>query len=234
MPIYPFLVTAMSALPGTPDYDESDIRKLVVSFYACIRQDEQLGPIFNRHVQDWDSHLTVLCDFWSALLLGTRRFKGAPIARHAAIPDLNWTLFQRWLTLFNDTTARLDRPALQHKADATAARIATKLWQTYQANSAMTSLPDALPPGLEHYSQSPVFTPENLPAALTRAHTTRAGTWGLLRVYSGILHFSLDQAPFTELVLSAGQTVVIEPGIPHHVRFELPGSFQIEFHKMPG
>lgn len=227
----PFSLAAMPASPDSYDYDEADIRRLVTLFYADVRQDGQLGPIFDRHVADWDSHLEMLCDFWSALLLGTRRFKGAPIARHAAIPGLDWTLFQRWLTLFNSTTARLGRPALQHKADAMAARIAAKLWHTYHADSAMPTLPDSLPPGLQRYSQSPVFTPDNLPAALTRAHTTRAGTWGLLRVQAGVLRFTLDQEPWTEVVLTAGQTVVIEPQVPHHVQFELPGSFQIEFHK---
>ncbi|MGO3744018.1 MAG: group III truncated hemoglobin, partial [Alcaligenes aquatilis] len=56
------------------DYTEADIRQLVTQFYAQVRQDVQLGPIFEHHVQDWDEHLDMLCDFWSAILLGTRRF----------------------------------------------------------------------------------------------------------------------------------------------------------------
>ena len=72
---------------------------------------------------------------------------------------------------------------------------------------------------------------ETLPEALRRAHNTKAGTWGLLRVQTGVLRFALDQEPFTEVVLTAGQCVVIEPQILHHVEFELPGSFQIEFFK---
>jgi hemoglobin len=31
------------------------------------------------------------------------------------------------------------------------------------------------------------------------------------------------------VVLAAGQQVVIEPQVRHHVAFELPGSFQITF-----
>ncbi len=214
-----------------PDYTETDIRQLVTRFYAQVRQDEQIGPIFETHVQDWDEHLDMLCDFWSAILLGTRRFKGAPIARHAALPELAWPLFERWLLIFRQTTAALNNSALQSKADAMAERIAAKLWQTYQAQSNQPRLPDTLPPGLERYSQSPVFTPDNLPDALRRAHNTKVGTWGLLRVQTGVLRFTLDQAPFTEVVLTAGQCVVIEPQVLHHVEFELPGSFQIEFHK---
>lgn len=221
----------MTDSPRQADYTETDIRQLVIQFYAQVRQDEQLGPIFEQNVQNWDEHLNMLCDFWSAILLGTRRFKGAPIARHAALPELSWPLFERWLEIFHQTTATLGKPALQNKADALADRIAAKLWQTYRAQSSQTRLPGTLPPGLERYSQSPVFTLDNLPDALRRAHNTKTGTWGLLRVQTGVLRFALDQEPFTEVVLTAGQCVAIEPQVLHHVEFELPGSFQIEFFK---
>lgn len=220
-----------TSLTPQPPCTETDIQRLVSLFYGRVRADDQLGPIFERHVDDWASHLAMLCDFWSALLLGTRRFKGAPIPRHAALPDLNWALFQRWLALFHTTTADLQCPGLKAAADPIAQRIAAKLWQVYQSKTPMPSLPHTLPDGLERYSQSPVFTPQNLPKALTAAHTTRAGTWGLLRVETGVLRFTLDTEPFTEAVLTAGQCVVIEPEVPHHVTFELPGRFQIEFYR---
>lgn len=210
-----------------PPCTEADIQRLVSLFYGRVCADDQLGPIFERHVHDWASHLATLCDFWSALLLGTRRFKGAPITRHAALPDLNWALFYA-------TTNDMQCPELKAAADPIAQRIATKLWQVYQSKTPMPTLPQILPPGLQRYSQSPVFTPQNLPGELTAAHTTRAGTWGLLRVETGVLRFTLDTAPFTEVVLTAGQCVVIEPGVPHHVAFELPGRFQIEFYRSAG
>lgn len=97
----------------------------------------------------------------------------------------------------------------------------------------MPTLPDSLPPGLERYGESPVFTPENIPKALTASHMTRSGTWGLLRVESGVLRFTLDIEPSIQIILTAGQCVVIEPDVPHHVAFELPGSFHIEFHRAP-
>ena len=74
-----------------------------------------------------------------------------------------------------------------------------------------------------------MFTPDNLPAALRAAHTTKAGTWGLLTVHSGVLRYALDDPPHTEVVLAAGQRVLIAPQVRHHVAFELPGSFQITF-----
>lgn len=224
----------LASVPAAPPITEADIRQLVHRFYAQVRQDETLGPIFNSRVADWDQHLELLCDFWSALLLGTRRFKGAPIPAHARIPDLSWPLFQRWLALFHGVTAGLGRPALQAQADAMAERIAAKLWSVWQQRQDLPSLPDSLPEGVRPYRDSPVFTPENLPAGLRAAHTTKAGTWGLLKVHAGVLRFTLDDPPHAEVVLTAGQQVLIEPQVRHHVAFELPGSFQITFCRAEG
>ncbi|MBV2160865.1 DUF1971 domain-containing protein [Achromobacter denitrificans] len=215
--------------PTSPPIAEEDIRRLVHRFYAQVRRDDTLGPIFNARVADWDHHLEMLCDFWSSLLLGTRRFKGAPIPAHARIPDLSWPLFQRWLALFHGVTAGLGHPELQARADAMSERIATKLWDVWQHRQTLARLPDTLPEGVRPYRESPVFTPDNLPAGLRAAHTTKDGTWGLLKVHAGVLRYALDDPPHTEVVLAAGQQVVIEPGVRHHVAFELPGSFRITF-----
>jgi hemoglobin len=82
---------------------EPMIRDLVHAFYAQVRTDPALGPIFNRVITDWDDHLAKLCDFWSSVLLMTGRFKGQPMAAHAAIPDIRPTHFARWLHLFRQT-----------------------------------------------------------------------------------------------------------------------------------
>lgn len=229
-PVMPLTPQSDPATP-TPAPTEDDIRRLVHTFYAKVREDEVLGPIFNARVTDWDHHLALLCDFWSSLVLGTRRFKGAPIPAHARIPDLSWPLFERWLALFHATTATLGHAGLQATVDAMAERIAAKLWAVWQDRAAIPRLPDALPPGVQPYKDSPVFTPDNLPDGLKAAHSTKAGTWGLLTVHTGVLRFVLDDAPHTEAVLTAGQQVVIEPGVRHHVAFELPGSFQITFYR---
>ena len=85
--------------------DEAMIRDLVRAFYGRVREDPELGPIFNREVGDWDEHLTKLCDFWSSVLLGTGRFKGRPMAAHVEVGDISGAHFVRWLALF-ETTAR--------------------------------------------------------------------------------------------------------------------------------
>jgi hemoglobin len=180
-------------------------------------------------VEDWDAHLAMLTDFWSSLLLGTRRFKGAPIPRHAALPDLDWPLFERWLALFRRTTTDMANDDLKRAADPMAERIAAKLWSVYQSQADTPAPPSSLPAGLVRYGESPVFTPENLPEKLKTSHTTKAGTWGLLRVHTGIVQYFVDVPPHARAVVSAGKTVVIEPEVPHHVEFALAGSFQVEF-----
>lgn len=82
---------------------EEMIRDLVHAFYARVRRDPALGPVFNRFVEDWDAHLSKLCDFWSSVMLMTGRFKGAPMAVHAQIPEIRATHFARWLHLFRQT-----------------------------------------------------------------------------------------------------------------------------------
>jgi hemoglobin len=91
---------------------EPMIRDVVHAFYGKIRRDPALGPIFNRVVgDDWDHHLAKMCDFWSSVLLMTGRFKGAPMAAHAQIPEIRPTHFARWLHVFHQTVAAVCPPA---------------------------------------------------------------------------------------------------------------------------
>jgi hemoglobin len=82
---------------------EPMIRDLVHAFYGRVRQDPELGPVFERAIDDWDAHLAKLCDFWSSVTLMTGRFKGSPMAAHAARPDIAPEHFGRWLALFRET-----------------------------------------------------------------------------------------------------------------------------------
>ena len=91
--------------PGGPvGVTEAMCRDLVKTFYARVRADAELGPIFDRAVgARWDAHLTKLSDFWSSVMLMTGRFKGAPMAVHAALPRAEPRDFHRWLALFRQT-----------------------------------------------------------------------------------------------------------------------------------
>jgi hemoglobin len=81
---------------------EQEIALLVDRFYAKVRVDPEIGPVFNDAVQNWDAHLALLKDFWSTVLLTTGRYKGNPLLAHFRLP-IEERYFARWLTLFRET-----------------------------------------------------------------------------------------------------------------------------------
>ena len=87
--------------------DEPMVRALVHAFYAKVRLDPLLGPIFNARVANWDEHLAKLCKFWSSVTLLTGRYKGQPMVVHSALPDIAGPHFDRWLELFRETAAEI-------------------------------------------------------------------------------------------------------------------------------
>lgn len=119
-------------MPAPDLCTEEEITQLVYGFYDKVRGDAVLGPIFNQHVKNWDTHLPTMVDFWSSALRGTARFKGSPMPKHAALPDLSIELFQHWLALFRETTSALPNAALADRANELAKRIAQSLWYGYQ------------------------------------------------------------------------------------------------------
>src|SRR5690242_11461624 len=47
--------------------DETMIESLVRRFYAKVREDAVLGPIFDAKIHDWEPHLERMCAFWSSV-----------------------------------------------------------------------------------------------------------------------------------------------------------------------
>ncbi|MEJ8859561.1 group III truncated hemoglobin [Variovorax robiniae] len=123
---------------------EQEISVLVRRFYDAVRRDEQLGPVFNTFVNDWNAHLSKLTDFWSSILLGSGRFRGTPMPKHVALPDLSAPLFERWLVLFREATAAQPNRALGEQAYDTAQRIAESLWYGYQMSRRPGTAPTQL------------------------------------------------------------------------------------------
>ncbi|MEZ5816607.1 MAG: group III truncated hemoglobin [Hyphomicrobiaceae bacterium] len=107
--------------------DETMIRRLVHAFYARVRVDTLLGPIFNAAIDDWEAHLDKLCAFWSSVALMTGRYKGTPMQAHAALPDIDDEHFERWLALFADTAREHCPPVAATFFAGRAARIAQSL-----------------------------------------------------------------------------------------------------------
>ena len=88
--------------------DEALVSRLVDTFYARVREDDLLGPVFLTALgDDWDAHLAKLKDFWSAIALGTRRYNGRPMPAHLRLPGLTEAHFRRWLGLFRETVDEL-------------------------------------------------------------------------------------------------------------------------------
>ena len=119
-------------IPDPNLFNEEEISQLVHAFYAEARLDPGLGPIFEAHVTDWDAHFVQMTNFWSMQLRGTGRFRGAPMPKHLALPELSASLFERWLQIFKQTTQKMENSQLQLHANSLAYRIASRLWMAYQ------------------------------------------------------------------------------------------------------
>ena len=87
---------ARQPVPPTRGIDEAMIQRLVRGFYAEVRQDELLGPIFAAQIVEWEPHLQQICAFWSSVLLKTGRYHGQPMLRHLPLP-IDARHFDRWL-----------------------------------------------------------------------------------------------------------------------------------------
>ncbi|THT98441.1 preprotein translocase subunit TatC [Lampropedia puyangensis] len=111
---------------------EAEIQQLVEQFYARVRADTHLGPIFEANVQDWDAHLHLLHQFWSSVLLRTGRFTGSPMTKHAELKGLSATLFSQWLAIFAQVCAQQTNQAMATQALAMAERMAQSLWMGWQ------------------------------------------------------------------------------------------------------
>ncbi|HLS83698.1 MAG TPA: group III truncated hemoglobin [Arenimonas sp.] len=107
--------------------DRDALARLVDTFYEKVRRDADLGPVFNAAVHDWDAHKQLLTEFWSSVALGTRSYRGNPMAVHRARPDIRAGHFDRWLQLWRETTAELLAPADAATLQGYAARIGESL-----------------------------------------------------------------------------------------------------------
>ncbi|NJB70160.1 hemoglobin [Saonia flava] len=89
-----------------------EVYELVTTFYGKVRKDELLGPIFNRHINDWGGHFEKLTDFWETNLFFVRKFKGSPMHKHILVDkDENYAInehhFGAWLNLWFQTVDEL-------------------------------------------------------------------------------------------------------------------------------
>jgi len=83
-----------------------EIDRVVASFYATVRADPQIGPIFATHVSDWSDHEAKIARFWRNAILFERDYDGNPMQVHMKAGNVATGHFAPWLDLFDAILAK--------------------------------------------------------------------------------------------------------------------------------
>jgi hemoglobin len=87
---------------------EESIRLLVDTFSEGVRKDDVLGPVFEKVLDGkWSTHIPRMYDFWSKILLRTKRFQGDMYFKHMGLAGITEEHFVRWLALFKNAVTQL-------------------------------------------------------------------------------------------------------------------------------
>ncbi len=139
----------LTTAPVNSQAVEEAIKVCVRTFYGKARQDPLLGPVFNSHVGDWEHHFSRIDDFWSHVLLGTKRYSGHPYPLHAMLP-VKPEHFSRWLALFEETAKEALDGEYAEKAIAKARHMAASfqagIFPFKDANGKPSRIPAPRPP----------------------------------------------------------------------------------------
>ena len=107
---------------------EAELETLVDRFYAAVREDPVLGPVFGGAVDDWPEHLVKLQAFWSSVMLTSGRYKGNPVEAHLRhSSSIEPAMFDRWLELWREAAAETLQPQDAAAVIEKAQRIAESL-----------------------------------------------------------------------------------------------------------
>ncbi|MFE1597243.1 group III truncated hemoglobin [Methylobacterium sp. ID0610] len=119
----------MSPVTPEPTLDEASLARFLDAFYARVRGDPLIGPVFAGAIPDpdWPLHMATIRDFWSSLLLRTGRYKGNPFGKHQALGAIRPEHFARWLALFEATAAERFAPEIAAALAERAHRIGDSL-----------------------------------------------------------------------------------------------------------
>ncbi|KAL3902770.1 MAG: hypothetical protein SGILL_010703 [Bacillariaceae sp.] len=98
-----------------------------------------------------------------------------------------------------------------------------------------------LPEDVVQYSQVPAkgkfFTADKIPRGLLKDHTTKAGTWGVIRVSEGKLEYTIQEPTQSihEITPETKPGGIIEPQVKHRVKALTDDlKFVVEFYRKPG
>lgn len=115
----------------TERFSVAQIEQMVHQFYARVRDDDLIGPVFGKRIESWAPHLERMVLFWSAVLRSERAFtmspRGGPPALHQAIDELSARHFERWMSLFSEVADEVYEPSAAYEVKQAAKRIAVGL-----------------------------------------------------------------------------------------------------------
>ena len=215
-----------------PIIEEAALPALLDRFYGRVRQDAELGPVFDAVVDDWPEHLERLAAFWSSVMLTTGRYKGSPMMKHLLHADrITPAMFQRWLGLWTQTTQEMlsaeGAAAMQAKAQriSESLQLAIRFRMPAQDKASAAEQVASKP-----YKSTPVFDAETLPAGLRRAHSTKPGVWGVIRVLEGAVCYHVEDGSAPPALLTPATPGLIHPEQLHHVEPLGAMRMQVEFY----
>ena len=146
---------AVQRLRDETGIDEPMIDALVEAFYARVRDDRLIGPIFAARIDDWGPHLAQMKLFWSSVALSTGVYQGRPMPKHLPLP-IDARHFDRWLQIFQATARDLCPPVAADHFIVRARRIAESLeLGVANANGVLIG------PGERYRRPEPAWTPDD-------------------------------------------------------------------------
>ena len=85
-----------------------------------------------------------------------------------------------------------------------------------------------LPPDVNAYMKTKVFTQDEIPTPLLKNHQTKEKTWGMINVVEGEILYVIGEE---EVLLSPENPGIVEPEVLHHVKVMGPVKIFVEFYK---
>lgn len=113
------------------------LSRLVKWFYARVRFEPDLEPIFNAHIHKWGPHLETIIDFWSGMTGGPATYGGG-MGKHFRM-DLTPEHFATWLRVWGQNCRDLLQPREAEEMVALAQSIADDLLKMFARRADMLS-----------------------------------------------------------------------------------------------
>lgn len=109
--------------------DEEGLSSFLDLFYAKVRRDPLLAPVFATRIAepDWPRHLETIRSFWSSVLFKTGRYRGNPFGKHLGLDGIGPRHFERWLGLFAEAAEERFAPEVARMLTDRAGRIGDSL-----------------------------------------------------------------------------------------------------------